>query len=78
MAFLDDIIAIYEQFISIFPPSIQWIVSLIVFISVVLGVLQLVKRNFVWIILLIIFIPAAIPILRSIYEGIIAFLDYLI
>jgi hypothetical protein len=78
MALFDQLISIYDQFISIFPPGIQWIISLILFLTLVFWFLDLVKRNLLWLILLVILLPASIPILRSIFNGLVAFLQYLI
>jgi len=48
MTIFDQIISIYNQFISIFPASIQWIISLVIFIVVVKWTIDLVKQNIIW------------------------------
>ncbi len=78
MAVIDDIISIYDQFISLFPLEFQWVVSLIIFIAIVVGVFNLIKQNFIFLILLILIIPASIPILLSIFEGLLAFLQHIL
>jgi len=78
MTIFDQIISIYNQFISIFPASIQWIISLVIFIVVVKWTIDLVKQNIIWLILLIILLPASIPILRSVFDGLLTFLGYLL
>jgi len=69
MTIFDQIISIYNQFISIFPVNIQWIISLVIFIVVVKWTIDLVKQNIIWLILLIILLPASIPILQSVFDG---------
>jgi hypothetical protein len=44
----------------------------------VVWVFQLVKRNIIWLVLLVVLLPASIPIIKSIFEGLIAFLRYLL
>ena len=78
MSLVDQLIAIYDRFITLFPAGIQWIISLAIFISVVVGVINLIRRNFIFLLLLVILIPASIPLLRSILNGILAFLRYLL
>lgn len=78
MIIFDQLIAIYEQFISIFPIQIQWVISLIIFIVVVKWVIDMVKHNIVWLILLIVLLPASIPILSSIFYGLVEFLGHLL
>jgi len=78
MTIFDQIISIYNQFISIFPVNIQWIISLVIFIVVVKWTIDLVKQNIIWLILLIILLPASIPILRSVFDGLLTFLGYLL
>jgi len=78
MSLYDQILAIYERFIGIFPINIQWIISLIIFIFIVLATIDLIKRNFVFLLFLILLIPASIPLLKSIFQGLIAFLQNLL
>jgi len=78
MTIFDQIIIIYNQFISIFPTNFRWIISLVIFIVLVKWTIDLVKQNLIWLILLIILLPASIPILKSIFEGLLAFLGYLL
>ncbi|NMC36602.1 hypothetical protein GYA49_06205 [Candidatus Beckwithbacteria bacterium] len=73
---LDELTALYDRFLTLFPGSIQPLVSLIIIIAVVLLVIDLVKRNFIWIILLILLLPASIPLLRSVLDGVLAFLNH--
>ncbi|MGI5827933.1 MAG: hypothetical protein ACOX6V_02815 [Patescibacteria group bacterium] len=78
MSLIDQLISIYSQFIGIFPSQIQWLISLAIFVAIVIAVVDLVKKNFIWLLLLIILIPASIPLLRSIFSGLVTFLQYLL
>jgi len=71
---MNQIIALWERFISIFPIELQGLIALGIFVGLVVLILDLVKCNLLWIILLIIFVPASIPIFRTIVNGILYFL----
>jgi hypothetical protein len=58
---------IYNQFLSIFPEKIHWLVSLIVLIAISVAFIKLIRYHWVFILVLIIFIPALIPIFRSFF-----------
>lgn len=75
---LDQLISLYSQFLSLFPPELHFWVSLIIFVVLVFWLLDLVKRSLLWLVLLIILLPASIPILRQILEGILSFLRFLV
>ena len=75
---MNQIQSLYHQFISIFPPTIQTLVSIGLFIGLVVILLDLVKRNFIWLLLLILFVPAAIPILKNISDNLLVFLKILL
>jgi len=75
---INQITTLYNQFLTIFPLVVQPIISFVIFVSLVMGIIRLVKQNFIWLILLIVFIPASVPILKNIFDGVLAFLQNLI
>ena len=74
LAWMNQTMDLWSQFIDFFPIWSQGVVALAVFIGMVLLILSLVKRNLIWIILLIIFVPASIPIFKTMVDGIFYFL----
>lgn len=71
---MDQIMTLWQDFISLFPMELQGLIALLVFVGIVLILIDLIKRNFIWILLLIIFVPASVPIFRTIVDGIFYFL----
>lgn len=71
---MDQIMMLWQDFISLFPMGLQGLIALLIFVGIVLMLIDLIKRNFIWILLLIIFVPASVPIFRTIVDGIFYFL----
>jgi hypothetical protein len=75
---MNQIITSYNQFLSFFPQSIHGGVSLVLVILVVYSIYKVIKHNFVWLILLFILLPASQPILKSVWEGAVNVVKYLL
>jgi hypothetical protein len=75
---MDQIISIYKQFLSFFPPSVHGVVSLVLAIMIIYSIFKVLKHNFIWLILLIILLPASQPILKSIWEGALNLVKFLL
>ena len=71
---MDQIMMLWQDFISLFPMGLQGLIALLIFVGIVLMLIDLIKRNFIWILLLIIFVPASVPIFRTIVDGVFYFL----
>jgi len=71
---LDQLYSLWLGFLALFPDSIRWLVSLIVFIFFVKVIIDLVKRSFIWLLLLILFVPASIPLIKEIFVSLVRFL----
>lgn len=71
---MNQIMVLWQDFISLFPMELQGLIALLIFVGIVLMLIDLIKRNFIWILLLIIFVPASVPIFRTIVDGIFYFL----
>jgi hypothetical protein len=75
---MDQIISIYNQFLSFFPSSVHGVVSLVLAIMIIYSIFKVLKHNFIWLILLIILLPASQPILKSIWEGALNLVKFLL
>ena len=72
---LAQIYSLWTQFLTLFPGSIHWLVSLVIFIFLIKVIVGLIKKSFVWLLLLILFVPASIPLIREIFTSLIEFLQ---
>ncbi|MBI4054247.1 MAG: hypothetical protein HY397_02875 [Candidatus Doudnabacteria bacterium] len=77
-AYLRQIYAIYYQFLSYFPPRYHFIVSLALALLLVYAIYKVIKRNFIFIILLVLLLPQSVPILKTVWEGALKILEFLI
>jgi len=75
---VNQIVSIYNQFLSFFPSSIHGAVSFVLAIIIVIAIFKVIKRHFIYLILLIILLPASVPILKSIWEGSVSLLKFLL
>jgi uncharacterized membrane protein YhhN len=75
---MEQILSIYAQFLSFFPSNIHGLVSFFLAVILVIAIFKVIKKNFIYIILLIILLPASIPILKSVWEGVVNLIDFLL
>jgi hypothetical protein len=78
MGFYDFFVNTYNQFLAIFPAPLQWLITLIVIIGLVVGFINLIRTNGLFLILLIVLIPAFIPILQRFFSDLYNFFLYLV
>lgn len=78
MGWYDFLVNTYNQFLAIFPAPLQWIITLIVIIGLVVGFINLIRSNALFMILLIVLIPAFVPILQRFFSDLYAFFLYLL
>lgn len=78
MGFYSFFVNLYNQFLSIFPPQLQWIITLIIVIGLVAGFINLIRHNALFLVVLIIFLPIIIPILRRFFLDLYNFFLYLL
>jgi len=67
---MEQIYSIYNQFLSYFPSNLHGLVSLALAAVIAIGVIKVIKREFVYIILLVVLLPASVPILKNIWESV--------
>lgn len=78
MGFYDFFVNTYNQFLAIFPPPLQWLITLIVIIGLVVGFVNLIRTNALFLILLILLLPAFVPILQRFFSDLYNFFLYLV
>ncbi len=71
------LVTTFNHFIALFPPSIQWLVTILVLVGLVGALISLTKQHFIFIILAIFLLPFLVPVLGKLIAEIIAFLGYL-
>ncbi len=75
---MDQILSIYNQFLSYFPTNLHGLVSLVLAVLIAIGVFKVIKKDFIYIILLVILLPASVPILKNIWESLSAIIKFLL
>lgn len=78
MAWYDFFVTTYNQFLAIFPVPLQWLITLIVVIGLIIGFINLIRTNALFLIVLIVLIPAFVPILQHFFSDLYNFFLYLI
>ena len=75
---MDQIFSIYNQFLSYFPSNLHGIVSLALAVLIVIGIVKVIKKDFIYLILLIVLLPASIPILKNIWDSLSNIIKFLL
>ena len=75
---MDQILSIYNQFLNYFPPELHGVVSLALAVLIAIGIIKVIKKDFVYIILLIVLMPASVPILKNIWASLINIFNFLL
>lgn len=78
MGFYDFFVNTYNQFLAIFPPPLQWLITLIVIIGLIVGFINLIRTNALFLILLVVLLPAFVPILQRFFSDLYNFFLYLV
>ena len=68
----------YLQFLGNFPATLRPVISLGLALLVVYSVFKVIKKDFVYIIALVVLLPASVPILKSVWEGVVYFVKFLL
>jgi len=75
---MDQIMSIYNQFLSYFPANLHGVVSLCLAILIAYGIFKVLRRDFIYIILLIVLLPASVPILKNIWDSLANIINFLL
>jgi hypothetical protein len=75
---MDQLISIYNQFLSYFPPSLHGWISLGLAILIIIGIIKVIKRDFIYLILLVVLLPASWPILKNVWDSVAKMIKFLL
>lgn len=75
---MNQIMSIYQQFLSYFPANLHGVVSLALAALIVIAIFKVIRKDFVYIILLIVLLPASVPILKSIWDSLVNIINFLL
>ncbi len=75
---MNEIQNLYLEFLTNFPENLRPIISIGLAVLLVYAVLKVLKKDFIYIIALIVLLPASIPILKSVWEGVVGFVKFLL
>lgn len=75
---MSEIQNLYIEFLTNFPENLRPIISIGLAVLLVYAVLKVIKKDFIYIIALIVLLPASIPILKSVWEGVVSFIKFLL
>lgn len=75
---MDQIQNLYLEFLANFPVNIRPIISIGLAVLVVYSVIKVLKKDFIFIVVLIVLLPGSIPILKTIWQGVVTFVKFLL
>ena len=75
--YLGNIQNLYLQFLAYFPVQFQPIVAIVTALLIIYTIIRIIRKDFIFIIALIILFPTSVPVLKSIWWGVVAFLQFL-
>ncbi len=75
---LEYIQNLYLHFLDHFPTPYQPYISLAVVVLIAYSILRIVRKDWIYIIALVILLPSSVPILKSIWTGIVSFIQFLL
>ena len=65
MTWYQFLVDTYANFLALFPPQIQWLVTLVLVIGLVAAVIGLISRNPIFALLLLLLLPLFAPVLQQ-------------
>lgn len=78
MNIYDFLVNTYNSFLILFPPSLQWLVTLLILIGVVGAAISLIRSSWLAVIVVIVLLPFLLPVLQHFLTDIIHFFSYLL
>jgi glutamate racemase len=69
---------LYITFLNNFPEHLRSIISIACAVLVVYAVFKIVKKDFIFIVVLVILLPGSVPILKSVWQGVVAVVKFLL
>ncbi|MDR3642402.1 MAG: hypothetical protein P4L74_02115 [Candidatus Doudnabacteria bacterium] len=75
---LVDLQNLYLQLLNNFPPSLQPIISIGLVVVILYSLFKVIKKDWIFLIALIVLLPGSKPILQSVWQGLVAFIKFLL
>ena len=75
---MDQIQSLYLEFLANFPVQIRPVVSIALAVLLVYSLFKVLKKDWIFLIALIILLPTSKSILQNVWEGIVAFIKFLL
>jgi len=75
---MNEIQNLYIEFLSNFPTNLQPVISIGLAVLLVYAIFKVIKKDFIFLIALVVLLPASVPILKSVWQGVVAFIKFLL
>lgn len=75
---LGEIQNLYLEFLKNFPAGVQPVISIGLAALIIYSIFKVIKKDWIYLIALIILLPASKPILINVWQGIVAFVKFLL
>ena len=75
---LTEIQNIYLEFLKNFPPQAQPVISVGLAVLIVYSIFKVLKKDWIFVIALVLLLPGSKTILESVWQGIVAFIQFLL
>lgn len=75
---LSDIQKLYLEFLKNFPVNLQPVISIGLAVLIVYSIFKVIKKDWIFLIALVLLLPGSKTILESIWQGILAFIKFLL
>lgn len=75
---MDEIQNLYIEFLANFPENLRPVISIGLAVLMVYAIFKVIKKDFIFIIALVVLLPASVPILKSVWQGVVGFIKFLL
>lgn len=75
---MNEIQNLYLEFLLNFPENLRPFVSIGFAVILVYALFKVIKKQFIYIVALIVLLPASVPILKSVWQGVVVFIKFLL
>lgn len=75
---MGEIQNLYIEFLNNFPENLQPVISIGLAVLLVYAIFKVIKKDFIFIIALVVLLPASVPILKSVWQGVVGFIKFLL
>jgi len=75
---MQEIQNLYLEFLNNFPSPLQPIISIGLAVLIGYSIVKIIRKDFIFIILLIVLLPGSVAILKSVWQGVVSFVKFLL